>query len=194
VDDAAEQIDLAALIPGLFWPNDVWTVPTLRRSLGQLVTAVAFGEFWHNGEPAPRLEGALEFQFQQAPPMKATTTHMSGVVVVPHPIFPQVLEADQMEWRRRELSVAAPWSGLVGARLLSVSALVKPAIGYGFEAGVSGLLFEFTGGDQIGYDHWADAEGCITFAPSGGVWAEGRLVLWLRNWSHGLPSTNRDRT
>jgi hypothetical protein len=49
--EAIEQVDLPALVPGLFWPDDEWTAPTLRQYLGQPVEAVAYGEFWHNGEP-----------------------------------------------------------------------------------------------------------------------------------------------
>jgi hypothetical protein len=50
-------------------------------------------------------------------PLKVTISHIYGVVAIPHPLFPLIMEADRIEWRR-ELS-AALWSSLVGSRRLS---------------------------------------------------------------------------
>lgn len=186
--EGIEQVDLVALVAGLFWPDDQWTVPALRRCLGRELEAVAFGEFWHNGEPAPDPDGDLEFRFRGALPLKVTITHRNGVVAVPYPIFPQALAADRMEWRRRELSVDAPWSSLVGQRLVAVHALIKPDIGYGFRAGVSGLLFEFGGGERVGYENWDYTSGRFSFNPAGGIWSEERLVEWM--WCSAKPETS----
>jgi hypothetical protein len=179
VTGSVEQVELATLIPGLFWPDGPWTVPTLRACLGREVEAVAYSEFWHDGEPDPALDGDLEFRFRDTHPLKVTITHMHGVTAAPYPIFPETLEADRMEWRRRELSVAAPWSSLIGSRLVSVRVLIKPDIGYGFRAGVNGFLFEFSNGGRVGYEN-RDESGLISFDPTGGAWSVWQVVEWMR--------------
>jgi hypothetical protein len=180
VPDDVKQTDLPALIPGLFWPDDGHTVPALRGCLGRELERAGFGEFWHNGEPDPDISGDLEFLFRVDHPLKVVITHIYGVAALPYPIDPIVMEADRMEWRLRELSVDAPWSTLVGSRLLSVQALIKPDIGSGFQAGVTGFLFEFSNGGRVGYENWDYESGHISFNPSGGVWSDGQLVEWMR--------------
>jgi hypothetical protein len=176
------QFDLPSLVPNLFWPSDQWSVPTLRASLGCEVAVVSMVNCWDAGEGAP-LDGELEFGFHGGQVIRVTTTHMAGVEVLPTSAHEEPrVTGDECDWHwlRRELSVEAPWLTLVGARLVSVAALIKPDIGYGFDAGVTGLLFDFGSNRRVGYDNWNYDQPRASFNPSAGVWSDGRVIEWMR--------------
>jgi len=81
VPQEIEVVDLTALVPNLSWREEADTVTSITRCIGKPLETIAFNEFWHNGIPAPRLDGELEFIFASGEPLKIVTTHMSGVCI-----------------------------------------------------------------------------------------------------------------
>jgi hypothetical protein len=80
---------------------------------------------------------------------------------------------------------------LIGSLLIGVAVLIKPAIGYGYQARVCGFQFSFDYGGCVGSENWDyENPGWISFDLRGCVWTRGRLIEWLR-WS-GEPGAPAD--